>query len=144
MEPVPMSDTQANEPRRHHYVPRCWLAGFTETGDKDGKLWVTNIERRKQWGAVPGTAGYIRDFYRLEDKAASDPVVAEKGISKIEDEVAPTLRIVDREMRAPDVEELDTLQYFIAVQWVRVPAFRPFILGVTDKFSHDAPRQFSE
>jgi hypothetical protein len=127
----------ANEPRRHHYVPRCWLAGFTETGEKDGKLWLTDLQRRKQWGAVPGTAGFIRDFYRLEDKGASDPVVAEKALSQIEGEVAPILRVVDREMRAPGVEELETLLYFIAVQWARVPAFRPFILGVMDKFSHE-------
>src|ERR1017187_4944654 len=53
------------EPRRHHYVPQCWLAGFTDTGEKDGQLWVTDLVRRKQWQASPNNAGHIRDFYRL-------------------------------------------------------------------------------
>ncbi len=71
-----MSDKES-EPRRHHYVPRCWLAGFTETGEKDGKLWVTDIVRRKQWESSPGGAGFIRDFYRLSDDEV-DPVMVEK------------------------------------------------------------------
>ena len=29
---------QEAEARRHHYVPQCWLAGFTETGENDGRL----------------------------------------------------------------------------------------------------------
>lgn len=113
------------EPRRHHFVPRCWLAGFTDTGEQDGRMFVTDLERRKQWGAVPGTAGFIRDFYRLEDERSSDPLVAEKAFSQIESEVAPILRSIDREKREPYSEELEPLQYFIAVQWVRAPAFRP-------------------
>ena len=35
-----------------------------------GALW--DFERRKQWGAVPSAAGFIRDFYRLEDEQVSD------------------------------------------------------------------------
>jgi hypothetical protein len=49
-----MSSVKEPEPRRHQYVPRCWLAGFTETGDKDCKLWVTGLCRRKQWQTSPG------------------------------------------------------------------------------------------
>ena len=127
----------ANEPRRHHYVPRCWLAGFTETGEKDARLWVTDSSRGHQWPSTPDGAGHIRDFYRLEDEHASDPVMAENALSRIETEVAPILRAVNRERRQPGVEELDAILFFMAIQWSRVPAFRPFILGVLDKFSHE-------
>jgi hypothetical protein len=65
------------EPRRHHYAPRCWLAGFTETGEPDGRLWVTDLARRKQWVTSPGNAGFVRDFYRLPGENL-DPVMAEK------------------------------------------------------------------
>jgi Protein of unknown function (DUF4238) len=126
-----------NEPRRHHYAPRCWLAGFTDGGTQEAKLFVTDFKRGKQWGAIPGTAGFIRDFYRLEDEHASDPVMVEKALSQIENEIAPILRGIDKEMRGPTVEEVEPLLYFMAIQWSRVPAFRPFILGVLDKFSNE-------
>src|SRR5450755_3787132 len=71
---------QEAEPRRHHYVPQCWLAGFTETGENDGRLWVTDFSRQRQWPATPANAGHIRDFYRLSDPAP-DPVVVEKFFS---------------------------------------------------------------
>ena len=132
-----MTTPKQAEPRRHHYVPRCWLAGFTDTGNQDGTLYVTDFKRRNQWGAVPGTAGLIRDFYRLEDERASDPVMAERALSHIEDAVAPILRGIDREMRPPTVEEMEPLLYFMAIQWSRVPAFRPFVLGVLDKLSYE-------
>ena len=132
-----MTTLKRAEPRRHHYVPRCWLAGFTDTGAQEGKLFVTDLKRRNQWSAEPGTAGIIRDFYRLEDDRASDPVLAEKALSQIENEIAPILRNIDKEMRPPTVDELEPLLYFIGVQWSRVPAFRPFILGVLDKLSYE-------
>lgn len=39
----------ANEARAHHFVPQCWLAGFTDSGQKTGRLWVTDLKRKKQW-----------------------------------------------------------------------------------------------
>jgi hypothetical protein len=53
-----MSSANEPEPRRHHYVPRCWLAGFTDTGENDARLWVTDLRRRKQWNTSPGNAGF--------------------------------------------------------------------------------------
>jgi hypothetical protein len=124
------------EPRRHHYVPRCWLAGFTDTGEKDGQLWVTDLIRRKQWQAGPNTAGHIRDFYRLADERF-DPLLAEESFSKIEDIVAPILRSIDREQRSPTAEEADPLMFFIALQWARVPSFRPMVFKALDDVTHE-------
>jgi hypothetical protein len=124
------------EPRRHHYVPQCWLAGFTGTGEKDGQLWVTDLVRRKQWQASPDNAGHIRDFYRLSDEQF-DPVMVEKAFAKIEGEVAPILRTLDREQRAPGLEEFGALLPFIALQWARVPAFRPIVFKVLDEVTRE-------
>jgi hypothetical protein len=119
------------EPRSHHYVPACWLAGFTKTRDQDGELWVTDLGRQKQWATNPRKAGRIRDFYRLSDPAL-DPVVVEKALSKIEDAVAPTLRAIDQERRKPDKDELEDLLGFMAIQWVRGPSFRSWALGMLE------------
>jgi hypothetical protein len=127
----------ANEPRRHHYVPRCWLAGFTETGEKDARLWVTDLSLGRQWPSTPDGAGHIRDFYRLEDERASDPAMAENALSRIEAKVAPILRAVNRERRQPSLEELQAILFFMAIQWSRVPSFRPLILGMLDRTSQE-------
>jgi hypothetical protein len=125
---------QGNEPRKHHYVPKCWLAGFTETGEKDARLWVTDLSRQKQWPSTPENAGHIKDFYRLADPAP-DPVVVETFFSKLEDLAAPVMKRIDRERTRPDRDELDALLHFMAYQWVRVPRFRPFALQIVERIT---------
>jgi len=116
-------------------VPRCWLAGFTDTGEKDGRLWVTDFIRRKQFQTVPGNAGLINDYYKLDE--APDPVVVERFFSTLEGLAAPVLKTLGSERRPPNDEELDLLLQFIAYQWVRVPSFRPIILGVADRITRE-------
>src|ERR1700690_209802 len=101
-------------PRAHHFVPQCWLAGFTETGQKDGRLWVTDLTRQKQWPSSPSNAGHRRDFYRVSEPQP-DPVIVEKILSKIENVIAPLLKTLDDEQRAPREDELETLSDFIAI-----------------------------
>jgi hypothetical protein len=128
------------EPRAHHFVPQCWLSGFTETGHKSGRLSVTDLKRRKQWPSTPAESGHRRDFYRLS-APHPDPVLVEKMLSKIEDGIAPLLKVLDDEQRGPNEDELEGLLGFMAIQWVRVPAFRPTILRIADSI-HRA--KFSE
>ena len=116
-------------PRKHHFVPKCWLAGFTETLEPDGTLWVTDFVRQKQWSSSPGKTARITDFYRLSDQSR-DPVYVENALSKIEAEAAPILQVLARNPRSPNPDELEMLLQFMAVQWVRVPSFRPFVLDV--------------
>ena len=75
-----MAIQQSSEPRKHHFVPSCWLSGFTDTADKNGTLWVTDLKKKKQWGSSPAKTGYIRDFYRSPNMQP-DPTIAEKHLS---------------------------------------------------------------
>ena len=43
----------AGQPRKHHYVPQFYLAGFTENDSKDGQLFVLDKEQRKTWAKTP-------------------------------------------------------------------------------------------
>lgn len=130
-------DTQshkASEPRAHHFVPQCWLAGFTDTGKKDGRLSVTDLKRRKQWLSSPPNVGHRRDFYRVSDPKL-DPVAFEKTFSQIEDVIAPIFKSLYEEPRCPTDEEMDGLLYFAAIQHIRVPAFRPVLLRIADSIN---------
>lgn len=126
-----MAAKRTTEPRAHHFVPQCWLAGFTDTGQKDGELWVTDLARAKRWKSRPANAGHRRDFYRVSNPKL-DPVIVEKALSKMEDAVAPLLKSLDQERREPTEDEMDSLLWFMAIQWVRVPSFRPTILAIAD------------
>jgi hypothetical protein len=91
--------------RAHHYVPQCWLAVFTESGEKDGRLWQTDIKASNQWPTSPINAGHQRDFYRLSDPR-KDPLLVETKLAEIEGTIAPILQRLDRERRRPDDDEL--------------------------------------
>lgn len=119
------------EPRAHQFNPQCWLAGLTGTGRKDGRLLVTDLKRGKQWTSTPPNAGHRRDFYRVSN-ANLDPVWFERTFSQIESAVAPVFRDLYDEPREPGVEEMDALLWFAAIQYIRVPAFRPVLLRIAD------------
>jgi hypothetical protein len=136
-----MAPPTSPAPRAHHFVPQCWLSGFTETGQKSSRLWVTDLKRRKQWPSTPVESGHRRDFYRLSAQQP-DPVVVEKILSKIEDGIAPLLKALDGERRGPTEDELEGLLGFMAIQWVRVPAFRPTILGIADSIHRAKMSEF--
>jgi Protein of unknown function (DUF4238) len=119
--------------RAHHYVPQCWLAGFTDSGQKDGPLWQTDVDAHRQWPTSPLNAGHQRDFYRVSDPR-KDPLVLEKKLSEMEGAIAPILQRLNQERRLPDADELSSLIVFMAIQFIRVPAFRPILLGFADSF----------
>lgn len=119
--------------RGHHYVPQCWLAGFTDSGQKDGRLWQTDVNAQRQWPTSPLKAGRQRDFNRLSDQH-KDPLAIETKLSEIEGTIAPILQRLDRERRQPDADELGSLIVFMAIQFIRVPAFRPILHGFAASF----------
>lgn len=121
------------EPRRHHYVPKCWLAGFTENDSDDGRLFVTDLKRQRQWSSTPANSGYRRDFYRISVPEL-EPNTYETVFGRIENLIGPTLKELFKSPRFPTPEELDNLLYFAAVQFVRVPAFRPLLLKISESF----------
>jgi len=123
------------EPRRHHFVPQCWLAGFTDSGKKDGSIFVTDLKRGKQWKTTPDGCGHIRDFYRIP---GPDPVKVEKLLGEMENICGPILRRMFEEKREPVTEEWPDLFQHIAVQYSRVPAFRPFVLKLEDSIYRTA------
>jgi hypothetical protein len=124
-------DMNHPEARAHHFLPQCWLSGFTDSGQNEGQLWVTDLKRRKQWKSNPVNSGHRRDFYRLSDERLN-PTAVESKFAEMETLIAPILRIVEAERRMPHGDELQSLLVFMAIQWVRVPAFRTTIGPIAD------------
>jgi hypothetical protein len=71
----------AGQPRKHHYVPQFYLAGFTDDGTLGGSLHVTDRTRRKVWPSNPKNAAHQRDFHKIE---GTDPMIVEKLLGQCE------------------------------------------------------------
>jgi Protein of unknown function (DUF4238) len=124
-----------NESRAHHFVPQFWLAGFTDTGEKSGTLWVTDIKRKKQFRCKPSEVGHRRDFNRIDNPGLDDPLAIEKLFSRVESKVAPLFKTLFVEKRGPrDSTELGFLVEYMAIQVIRVPSFRAILKGLANSF----------
>lgn len=107
--------------RRHHFVPRFLLAGFT---NDDGVLFVHDLRRRRRpWPVKPEGAASERDFYRV-NVPGERPSLAEEALSKMESAAAPLIRRVIEEQALPSGVERETLLWFVALLAVRVPKQR--------------------
>jgi hypothetical protein len=93
------------------------LAGFTDTGTRDGKLHVFDYRRGRRFRVRPGQAARERDFYRIE-VPGEDQNVIEKDLSRLEGELAPTLRRVT-ETDVVRYEDLSDLLSFASMVHVR-------------------------
>lgn len=110
-------------PRRHHYLPQFYLAGFTPSGQKDDFLHVLDMETGKAWKSRPAGVAHQSDYYRL-DEGAPDPFAFEKGLSQFEGQAAATLKIVLAQQCIPDFDHRVTLMNLIALSAIRVPSQR--------------------
>ncbi len=109
------------KPRHHHFVPRFFLEGFT---DSDGFLFVHDLGRRRRpWRVRPVNAGHQRDFYRV-DVPGEEPTIAEDALQTMEDAAAPLIRRVAEEHTLPSGVDREALLWFIAVLAARVPKQR--------------------
>lgn len=52
--------------RNHHWVPQCYLKGFTKGRSKKSLLYVTDFQAGRQFPTVPRNVAAGREFNRGE------------------------------------------------------------------------------
>src|SRR5687768_7170198 len=121
----------APHPRKHHFLPRFYLAAFTEDGRKRGQLWVFDAHLGVIKRHSPKTCGYERGFYEISHQTI-DPESAESQFARIESSAAPILRAVATRERLPThgSQEFNVLIWFIALQHFRSPSWRRLVPGI--------------
>ncbi|WP_321837365.1 DUF4238 domain-containing protein [Pseudomonas kulmbachensis] len=77
--------------RHHHYLPQCYLKGFTQGSAKKSKLLVLDLKSNKKFESTPRNVGGMRDFNRVEINGI-DPEIIEKTQSAFESKAATALR----------------------------------------------------
>src|SRR5215204_223230 len=96
------------EPRQHHILPAFFLAGFTDTGTKDGTLHVFDYPRKRRYTSKPEKVARERDFYRIYKPGLDEYAIEKDWWQTLEGEVAPVLRRVS-ETDVASPEQLGTL-----------------------------------
>jgi hypothetical protein len=117
-------------PRRHHFIPAGFLAGFTEEGGRDGTLWVYDIEKKSWRKSKPENEAHRRDFYTMES-SSGDPFELEKMLGKdLEGPAINAICEIKETKVLPGKEGLEYLISFIGLLATRIPAHREWITVV--------------
>lgn len=111
-----------NQPRKHHYVPKFYLAGFTASGTKDDYLHVLDQTVPKQFRGKPSELAHQRDFYVIETDDEQERMAIEKMFCEIEGLAAPVIKEIARTHCLPNINEQIKLLHFVSIMAMRVPS----------------------
>ena len=120
------------QPRKHHFVPSFYLAGFTDSGGKDGKLFVLDQQRLATWPGTPLTVGYEKDFHKIEPGPDGDELAFEKKLADMEGKWSLALQAIIRCRHLNEDDSFGYLMQFVAFMAVRVPRVRKLISNFID------------
>lgn len=118
-----LAGTSSNVARAHHYVPQAYLAGFTDSGTKDGRLYAHDFKQMKTWASTPAGVGFERDYYRV-DLPGRSPDEIEKVLGLVEDPGSAILKGILENQALPGGEEYAQFMLFLALLAVRIPSVR--------------------
>lgn len=102
-------------PRRHHYVPKSYLAAWTDTGTQDGQLHVHDKSNGKSWLTRPINAAKEGDLYMLDLSdldGINDPVEIEIALGKVESEA---MQVIRSNFQIGSILSADTLRPVLAL-----------------------------
>jgi len=113
-----------SQARKHHYIPRFYLAGFTGEGTDAGRLHVLNLYTGEAWQSTPAAAAHERDFYRMD--GVDDALAFEKMLAQIEWNTRGLIQEIElsRTLPDPEGERYLELMFFLSVMVARVPRRR--------------------
>lgn len=114
--------------RQHHYIPQCYLKGFTRGKAKKSKLTVIDIKQEKRFETIPRNVGGVRDFNRIEIENI-DPNAVESALSEFESSAAAALKRLEETLDFTGQTRVVILN-LVALLAVRSPERREQIGGI--------------
>jgi Protein of unknown function (DUF4238) len=114
--------TASNEAVRHHFVTARYIGLFATPRGRDGKIYVQDQRRRKEWLSKPDKVAWAEDFYRVD---GDQPLMVERGLAAAEKSMVKAIEEVERTLPSqPSLEQADGVVSFVALQHVRGPEVR--------------------
>lgn len=109
------------EARKHHFISRCYLQGFTHNGAKNSQLFVVSVAEGRTFECTAANVAHVRDFNRLEGFPAG---ALDNALGKFEGLACKALRLIEDTGTLPDSEAWTYIMNLAALFAVRHPAQR--------------------
>jgi len=132
-----------SDARKHHYVPRFYLANFSSFDGQKHRLWVYEKGREPRI-STPVHEGYSNDFYAFLENGQRNTEV-EKWLANLETAVAPLIAELVQGKRGPSPNERVVLAAFMGTLFTRTPfgrqmdekLFAPAVTNRAKAAAHD-------
>ncbi len=111
------------EARHHHFLPKFYLRGFLPSNQKNSKITVLDLERRRYFPTNIRNIGGVRDFNRIKAKGIL-PDSLENSLSSFEGQAATALRELQKEQSLKNKNTYAIIMNLIALIAIRNPQMR--------------------
>ncbi len=109
--------------RRHHYLPRAYLAAFTDSGTKNGQFFVLDMRNGHSFRTSPKNVAAERDFNRINVERET-PDLIEQALAPFEERAAQAIRTVLLREEFPNAEDCSFILNLLTLIAVRNPQLR--------------------
>lgn len=121
--------------RRHHYIPQCYLAAFTDTGAKDGLFLVIEVKSGNCFSTSPKNVGVEKDFNRID--VDGQPIDAlESSLASFEGKATEAIRKILATRTFPSAKDFNTILNFVCLLAVRNPQSRKRVNKAKEQVRH--------
>jgi len=114
-------------PKKQHYLPRFYLAGF----DKDGKVWVHDKERNVFEQRNPKTLATRKHYYSVDNEKGEKDLAVEHVLGMVENTAAKIIKKLDAGKWIDYWDKIHLAQ-FVALMKFRVPVFERYFADVSE------------
>jgi len=112
-------------PRKHHYIPKSFLAAWTNSGTPDGSLQVIDKSTGNAWSVKPVNAAKETDLYMIDVSETSGEIAAteiETNFGIIEGAASPILKRMLEGEAMVSGEDREKVLSLLATLVARVPS----------------------
>lgn len=107
---------------KHHYIPKCYLKGFTDGGENSSQFLAVPINDDAPFRTTPNDSCAERDYYTV--KYSNSLIVEDFYAEQIEPKIARAINYISKYSKLPPKDEMKYLILLLATLYLRVPSFR--------------------
>ncbi len=120
--------------RRHHFNPKFLLKGFTPSGKRNDLVWEFDGDRFTKNRGTTKSVAWETDFYAIE-REGERPDAVETMMGEIESTAAPIVSAIIEEHEMPRGRDFAHFLIFLALMYMRGPAWRDTLTSFHDQVS---------
>jgi hypothetical protein len=111
--------------KKHHFLPRFYLKGFTVEGTNDGRLWLFDQKLRFARPGTPNSLGYQSNYNRIDVPGLKPDQLESDFGNKVESPMAVVLGDIIASKTLPVCgPDVDIFLNFVAFSIARSPVIR--------------------